>query len=163
VTILEGRYKGKDADVSNWVLGQDEAAKPAASCKFDITKGQLFYGSNGPVDATTQNTNPTPIGKHDIEIPDFQHSLGSKYGDYATTWFRLGHGGDRYLHPGRVSLGCTTCKDISKWPDIWAYLIKSRKDDQSVGELEVVADPAPAPVPGPGFPPSPPPPTNQEE
>lgn len=136
----EGRYDGKDVCVADSALVASSSVtmSGSASAKFDIGAGEFYYGGKGPVEATTDADNPVPKGMHDIEIPDFQHKLGAKYGDYATTWFRLGHSGDRYLHPGRVSLGCTTIKQTSEWPKIWEYLISSRKDRQSVGELEVV-------------------------
>jgi hypothetical protein len=79
-----------------------------------------------------------PRGKHDIEIPDFQHTeYGERYGRFGTTWFRIGHSGDRYLHPGRVSAGCVTITQYNEWPNIWLYLINSRKDARSVGEIEI--------------------------
>jgi hypothetical protein len=138
--IREGRYIDHNACVDSSLLMAASSAsiKPAATAKFDISKGEFWYGSNGPISAMTQPDNPTPKGTHDIEIPDFHHDLGAKYGNFGTTWFRLGHSGDRYLHPGRVSLGCTTINQISEWPKIWEYLISARKDKQSVGELEVV-------------------------
>jgi hypothetical protein len=43
------------------------------------------------------------------------------------TWFRIGHSGDRFLHPCRVSAGCVTVKDIGEWTKIYNYLINSRK------------------------------------
>jgi hypothetical protein len=139
VIAQEGRYNGSDADIDPAKLNGTAAYASAGKIKFDKAGEQLWYGGNGPVEAFTQDTNPVPDGTHDLEIPDFQHSLGSKYGDYATTWFRIGHSGDRYLHPGSVSLGCSTVRETGKWPDIWRYLIRRRKDDnKSVGTIEVV-------------------------
>ncbi|MEG4318615.1 MULTISPECIES: DUF4157 domain-containing protein [unclassified Microcoleus] len=138
VQIVEGRYYGHEAVVPATSLVSATAANPKATAKFDISKGEFWYGGKGPISAMTQPDNPTPKGTHDIEIPDFHHDHGAKYGDFGTTWFRLGHSGDRYLHPGRVSLGCTTINQTSEWPQIWNYLISARKDNQSVGELEVV-------------------------
>lgn len=139
VIAQEGRYSGSDADIDPSKLKGTAAYEAAGSIKFDKAKEQLWYGGNGPIEAFTQESNPVPDGTHDLEIPDFQHSLGSKYGDYATTWFRIGHSGDRYLHPGSVSLGCSTVRETGKWPDIWRYLIRRRKGDgKSVGTIEVV-------------------------
>ena len=139
-SVREGRYSGHDVCIltSALIAASSAAVGAGATAKFDLGKGQFWYGGTGPIEATTDPDNPVPKGKHDIEIPDFHHDLGTKYGDYATTWFRLGHSGDRYLHPGRISLGCTTIKAISEWPAIWKYLISSRKDHQNVGELEVL-------------------------
>jgi hypothetical protein len=138
--VAEGRYNDHEVCISadETVAASSAPIGAAATAKFDIANGQFWYGGMGPIDATTHPTNPIPKGTHDIEIPDFHHASGAKYGDYATTWFRLGHSGDRYLHPGRVSLGCTTIKAISEWPIIWKYFISSRKDHQNVGELEVI-------------------------
>ena len=137
VTALEGRYLGKYANIASSKLTTPVAPDSAATAKFNVTKSELWFGGNGPVKAITDPDNPVPKGKHDIEIPDFQHKNGSKYGDFGTTWFRLGHSGDRYLHPGQVSLGCATITETSEWPKIWKYLISARKDNFSVGELEV--------------------------
>jgi hypothetical protein len=139
VRVREGKYLGEKAEINASELVDVRRLNLPATAKFNIAKGEFWYGNEGPVKATTDEENPTPTGKYDIEIPDFQHNLGRAYGDYGTTWFRIGHSGDRYLHPGRVSLGCTTILDISEWPKIWRYLISSRKDPQSVGELEVTS------------------------
>lgn len=138
VTILEGRYQGADVDIHAHALESARTPQPPATAKFDTTRGKFWFGGQGPISAKTDPSNPVPKGVHDIEIPDFHHQLGSRYGDFGTTWFRLGHGGDRYLHPGSVSLGCSTITDTSKWPAIWRYLISSRKNNISVGELEVI-------------------------
>jgi len=137
VDILEGRYQGKDVKIQAVNLELDRPKRAAAECKFDIGKGELHYGKKGPVAAKTDLKNPAPTGTHDLEIPDFQHNDAKRYGAYATTWFRVGHSGDRYLHPGGVTLGCVTVTEIAEWPSIWRYLINARKDDQSVGTLEV--------------------------
>jgi hypothetical protein len=137
IEIIEARYGGKDADIDNRYLISDPGAEPAASVIFDISSGNLGYGTSGPVSAITDPSNPTPTGTHDLEIPDFSHSLGSAYGTYGTTWFRVGHSGDRYLHPGRSSAGCVTVTDIDQWTSIYTYLIRARLDNRSVGRITV--------------------------
>ena len=138
VTALEGLYTGTDAFINTALLGSSGTPKAAAKTKFDRSKGEFWYGGVGPVTSKSDPKNPVPRGKHDLEIPDFHHKLGSGYGAYGTTWFRIGHSGDRYLHPGQQSLGCSTITDTSEWPKIWKYLITSRKDSKSVGEHVVV-------------------------
>jgi hypothetical protein len=137
VVAKEGRYKAKDADMSTDALTLDSSARSGAECSFDIGKSEFRWGGSGPVSAITHSGNPIPTGEHDLEIPDYQHSLGSKYGDFGTTWFRVGHSGDRYLHPGRVSAGCITVDATAEWPKIYRYLIDARKDDTSVGTVKV--------------------------
>ena len=87
-------------------------------------------------------SNPVPSGKHNLEIPYEAHSLGAPYqreSRYSTTWFRISHSGDRFLHPGRISAGCITVTNIKAWTRIYEYLIKARKgDNKSVGRIEVV-------------------------
>lgn len=63
---------------------------------------------------------------------------------YAKSWFYLGHGqavrdqGDRYLHPGRGSLGCITV-DPAGWTQLYRYLILCRSGDgKTVGRVVVV-------------------------
>lgn len=91
----------------------------------------------GPFAAKTDAANPLPNGDHAIEIPDFPHALGSAYGPRGTVWFRIGHSGDRYLHPGRVSAGCITCAP-DHWEAIYQIAHAARtNDDKSVGLLKM--------------------------
>lgn len=145
--VLEGPRLGKEASVKRKsdggsYLGTGNPTESAATVKFNRTTGQLWYGDSGPIKATTQAGNPAPLGLHDIEIPDEVHRMGEPYqidSPFATTWFRVGHAGDRYLHPGRVSAGCVTVTDTKKWTDVYNCLIKRRKgDNKSVGTIEVV-------------------------
>ncbi|MEQ9008906.1 MAG: hypothetical protein RLP12_13540 [Ekhidna sp.] len=145
VKILEGRYKDKDARIRSSALVEFYSFSRAANMTFqkiseDSTNiyGRFSYGSNASVNGIIDAKNPVHRGKHDIEIPDFQHNeYGTPYGKFGTTWFRIGHSGDRYLHPGRVSAGCVTITQYNEWPSIWLYLINSRKDARSVGEIEI--------------------------
>lgn len=73
--------------------------------------------TSGPHLAFTQRSNPVPTGIHDLEIADHPHEGGQGYGATATVWFLIGHTGDRYLHPGTISLGCMTCLPAS-WDEI---------------------------------------------
>lgn len=146
--IMEGRNKGKFASVSIKASNDSylaSGASPhtiAATVKFNITTGKLWYGNLGPINTKTMTGNPVPVGKHNLEIPYEAHSLGTGYqalSKYAKTWFRIGHSGDRFLHPGRISAGCVTVTDIAAWTRIYEYLIKSRKGDgKSVGTIEVI-------------------------
>ena len=74
-------------------------------------------------------------------MPDASHLGGVAYMDkarLAKIWFRIGHSGSRYLHTGRVSLGCLTITEVKKWDALCETLLKARKDDSmSVGILEV--------------------------
>lgn len=91
----------------------------------------------GPFPTKTHERNPTPLGTHDIEIADYPHLDGQQYGDFGTVWFRIGHQGDRYVHPGRYSDGCLTCAPVN-WPRIYPVLNGGRRGDGlSVGRLKV--------------------------
>lgn len=93
--------------------------------------------SIGPYAAKTEPTNPLPLGQHEMEIPDFPHDLGAPYGAHGKVWFRIGHTGDRYVHPGRVSEGCLTCAP-SQWEEIYGVLDCARANDKiSIGTLVV--------------------------
>lgn len=145
-TVLEGAHQGKRASVSHLNgrsrLLVNDAHQPPAKVKFDLSAKKLWYGNNGPIEAFTYPSNPVPLGTHAIEIPDAPHGLGLDYArrgvKYATTWFRIGHAGDRYLHPGRISAGCVTVNDLEKWDDLYKYLIKARASGTSVGSIQVV-------------------------
>lgn len=147
---LEGSYKGVNfsvalkSDGSSYLFEGKHLA--AGKIKFNRRTEQLWYGEDGPIDTITDPDNPIPLGTYDLEIPDAPHSGGNNYtnqSSYATVWFRIRPGGDntsvdRYLHTGRISAGCVTMKKIEKWTDIFNYLINRRKNDVSVGTIEVV-------------------------
>jgi hypothetical protein len=57
------------------------------------------------------------IGVFDLEIPYEVHSIAHKYTHttpYVTTWFKIGHAGDKFLHPGLRSAGCVTVREIKE-------------------------------------------------
>lgn len=162
-TILEGRSKGVKASViipandAPYLLEFDKVYNnvsvlyrlklnlSAAKVDFNMKTSQLWYGDmkrNQPGLSMEINPDKPPnLGTYALEIPDEVHSLGERYLDespYATTWFRIGNSGDRYLHSGRVSLGCATVKDLGKWTELYYYLIQSRKGDgKNVGTISI--------------------------
>jgi hypothetical protein len=145
--VLEGARATMEASVvqkagGGSYLAPGDSKEAAATLKFDRKKKQLWYGGTGPIATITHETKPVPLGVQDLEIPDEVHEKGAPYlqdSPFATTWFRIGHSGDRYLHPGLVSDGCVTVTDTKKWTEVYNYLIKRRKgDDKSVGTIEIV-------------------------
>lgn len=167
LTVAEGKYKGQVAAYkkpkpdkrssgagdrkinTQWSLLHTKA-RPAVSLTVEyhedlsprmghnFTKG-IIKGINGEISFVTETTNPVPVGKHDIEIPDYQHTIAQDFTYHGSTWFRLGHSGDRYLHPGTISQGCiTVLSAYPKWEYIYAALIEARKDDKSVGTMTIV-------------------------
>jgi hypothetical protein len=92
-----------------------------------------------PARVVTLKDEPPAKGWHALEIPDFSHAGGISYKTssmYATTWFRVGHEGEAYLHAGRISKGCITVEP-EDWTRVYRYLIARRKDIQSVGAILV--------------------------
>ncbi|MEM1183962.1 MAG: hypothetical protein AAGI53_03065 [Planctomycetota bacterium] len=147
-TIQEGRMKGGRASVkvpaaAGSYLEPRVLHEASGTIRFDKKKEQLWYGSTGPIAAITDETNPVPDGTFNLEIPYEAHALAVTYESqsrFAKTWFRIGHEGDRFLHPGRVSAGCITVTDIPGWTAIYAYLIGRRANDTiSVGIVEVTS------------------------
>lgn len=145
-TILEGPYRGRPASVklrdNNYSRFIAEVrheymirAKYSISKKIFILKGKKYKTVDYP-------KAPWQKGLYDIEIPDYPHKGGRNYLDQskrAMTWFKIGHGGERYLHAGGLSLGCITVIETSRWMEVYNILIRARKDDfMSVGVLEVV-------------------------
>jgi hypothetical protein len=139
--IQEGSYKGKNASVrSGQFFTEHRLTLSGAELEFDLTTERLTVKGLGSYNAITYSSNPVPKGSHNIELPDAPHQLGSvytTYSPYATTWFRIGQSGDRYLHPGRISAGCVTVTDLREWTDIYEYLIYRRSSDYCVGTLTV--------------------------
>ncbi len=145
-TILEGVERGRRAslnfkgDGSSWLIS-DINHEPAVRAKYSISQ-KVFILNGKKYKITDSPTMPWKKGVYDIEIPDCPHAGGHRYMDQAKramTWFRIGHGGSRYLHTGLHSAGCITITEISRWMEIYNTLIKARKGDfMSVGFLEVV-------------------------
>ena len=151
--ILEGVHKGEFASVKQDPSGRSNLGKPLpayggpAAVVFNRAKKELTYQGNKKTRAITDPTAPTPLGAHNIQIPDFPHDIGRRYlvqTPYALSWFFIGQGravlgrNERYLHTGELSLGCVTV-DPSGWTDLYKYLILCRKgDDYSVGTIRVI-------------------------
>ena len=144
--VTEGIYRGRKASISLRKDGTSylEGGNPhqgAARIVYSISDRVLSF-KGASYQATDDPANPLTKGRYDLEIPDAPHKGGLNYPDvvHARTWFRIGHGGDRFLHTGRASLGCITLIERNRWDTLYADLIRSRKGDcVSVGILEVVA------------------------
>lgn len=149
--IMEGRQQSKTASVrkktdgGSYLQPDTSIHTKGATVRYNISKGKLEFNGKA-IDAKTDNANPTPAGIWKLDIPYEVHNLGARYlsdSRFATTWFRIAseaHDGvkDRFLHPGSVSLGCTTVTDVSMWTELYEYLIKSRSDTLHVGTIEIV-------------------------
>lgn len=144
--VLEGAERGRSFSVKQGNLKQGwPTYHPAAQLEFAIGT-QKLSGFGITVKAiTAPGASAVPIGIHPIQLPDFPHELGSGYinqSPYAKTWFYLGRGvavpgnNDRYLHTGRVSLGCVTV-DPTAWTELYRFLVRSRGVDGTVGSILV--------------------------
>jgi len=143
-TILEGVYRGKLASVKLREDGSsqfisDFQHEPVVYAMYSVSKKKFTL--KGKTYAIVDYKSASwKKGLYDIEIPDAPHR--GRLNDTikrASTWFRVGHSGDRYLHTGQRSLGCITVVENNRWLEIYNVLIKSRKGDfQSVGILEIV-------------------------
>lgn len=144
---LEGCEQGKTFSVKQRNLRQGSPAyKPAARIEFNITTQKLSFPAGNVRAITEDGTSAIGVGTHPIQIPDFPHELGTGYlgqSQYAKNWFYLGRGeaipgnNDRYLHTGRVSLGCVTV-DPGGWTKLYQYLILCRSGDgKTVGSIIV--------------------------
>lgn len=150
IKILEGRLKGTTASVSQRGNGGSylSSINPhtgPATVVFNRTDGKVRF-PGGELSAITDPTNKTPIGSWPLKIPYEVHPGGAYYeadSVFSGTWFRIDsatHDGvaDRFLHPGRGTLGCTTVTDRAGWSNLYNYLIFARVNDQDVGTLRVV-------------------------
>lgn len=148
--ILNGRSKGKIASLTidnastYFTEAKGDYAK-AAKLYYNRKEGLLRYGNSrlsqeAGLACRLYPGNPPPTGLFELEIPDEIHPIGVPYyssSKYAATWFRIGHHGDRYLHPGNMSLGCVTVTALDQWTNIYNYLIAARQGDKSVGTIEI--------------------------
>jgi hypothetical protein len=102
--IAEGFYKGRKASVklndegNSWFT----AVNPhLTTAKLTYSKSKKLLTINGMAFKTQDDPSmPWDTGIYDIEMPDYPHKGGRRYPNakYGTTWFKIGHGGDRYLH-----------------------------------------------------------------
>lgn len=146
-TVAEGTMTGRTASVSlkgdgsSYLTSTAPPHTGSASVTFHRATKTLRW-TGGPTITAKSDVGPLPAGSYDLELPYEAHDIGAPYESqtiFAKTWFRIGHAGDRFLHPGRVSLGCVTITDIPRWTDLYTYLIKARKGDgQSVGTITIV-------------------------
>lgn len=143
--VKAGNLVGNFERISNLEVQFVRAGKPVVvdGIKYEHQLN-LSYSKDGssktlgPFPAKTDPDNPVPTGLHDVEIADYPHDLGSGYGAYGTVWFRIGHTGDRYIHPGRISAGCITCAP-NNWESIYKVLNVARTGDgKSIGKVHVV-------------------------
>jgi hypothetical protein len=145
--VSEGLMTGKSATVAlkpdgtSYLVNGNPPTTGPARVKFDRTTGKVTWSGGGPISAIAVQA-PLPAGTYDLELPYEAHPGGAGYEDqsiYAKTWFRIGHSGDHFLHPGAHSLGCVTVTEVQKWTGLYDYLIKSRAGDgQNVGTIEIV-------------------------
>lgn len=145
-TILEGLYKDQKASVSldenmeSRLLSKTEH-EPLINLQYSISRKVLSI-NNKKYQTTDYAGSQWKKGWYDIELPDYPHKDPRNYVNISSrfkTWFRIGHEGEKYLHTGRVSLGCVTITEVEKWNEIYNKLIKARKGDfLSVGVLEVI-------------------------
>lgn len=148
--ILEGAYQNQQASVAHKPDGGSYLGRGrhlnAGQIKFNRSTNQLWYGNTGTVHTITDSGNPIPLGTHNLGIPDSPHAGGISYASrssFTTVWFpirksRVNTSLDRYLHPGNLSAGCVTVKDVETWSAIYGYLVDRRKDSKDVGTLIVV-------------------------
>ena len=143
-TVLEGIHRGKLASIKLQEAGSSQFIsniqhESGAYIIYSISKKTVTLIGKKYKTVDYKNAQ-WKKGLYDIEIPDTPHRgrLNNKI-KMASVWFRIGHGGDKYLHTGQVSLGCITVVENNSWIEIYNNLIKSRKGDfKSVGVLEVV-------------------------
>ena len=146
-TVREGVLQGVRASVkiesdgTSHLLVENPHTEPA-HLTYSLSRGTLrlnrkvYKVLNFPRDPE-----PWKNGLYDIEIPDAPHPGGNIYTSrarLAKVWFRIGHGGERYLHAGSVTLGCITLTEVERWDDLCKVLMKARKEDgRNVGTLEI--------------------------
>ncbi|KEQ24962.1 hypothetical protein [Paenibacillus tyrfis] len=146
-TVLEGLAKHQEFSVKSEAnaLGPMINYNPSAVLKFLPAKNLLRISDNVVVHVKTDPNHPIPEGNHRILVVDhFHENYYPKAGPYQHSWFPLlelpGTSTEfkkRYLHPGKVSLGCLTVLDHERWTEIYEFLIRRRKDKDYVSMLQV--------------------------
>jgi len=91
-----------------------------------------------------RHSQPLPKGTYKILAPQHAHDPGSTEfyvtepgGNpdlkYHTVWFAIEYaptGNSNFVHVGNLSEGCVTVYDLTKWNDVYRYLISNRSDKE---------------------------------
>lgn len=120
----------------------------------NIISKQLFasigFGNSNQILVTLQTTpaekqiEPILEGTYKILAPDFSHeqytTAYTSFKQYENmknhgVWFPIKYinpltgkeEGDRYIHPGQISHGCVTIRQMEKWNDLYDYFISHRE------------------------------------
>ena len=146
-TVREGILQGTKASVKiepdgTSHLSTENPHTGPVRLTYSLSRGTLRLNRKvNKVLNFPRDPEPWKSGLYDIEIPDAPHPGGNIYTSrarLAKVWFRIGHGGERYLHTGSVTLGCITLTEVERWDDLCKVLMKARKEDgRSVGTLEI--------------------------
>ena len=148
--IKEGPYTGQTASLLPGYLDSSRSWDSAVSVTFNEdssrstslqSRGTLNYGG-GTVRAKIFV--PGGVAKisanrdYPLALPDAPHAGGSRYGNFAKTWFHIEGGpqGTEYLHRGRRSAGCVTVLD--SWPPVYQHLINKRSGNRHIGTIRRV-------------------------
>ncbi|KAA0780913.1 hypothetical protein [Bacillus sp. TE8-1] len=144
--VLEGNHISKEGYVnqgdSNRFFSDVNPFLPEGLVHFVKNTNQLWYYNEqwiGPLNASTDASNPLPVGTFDLKIPDEPHGVFNPEYYYSTTWFPIDYETNNFLHPNveTSAPGCTVM-DVAKWEHIYKYLIIRRKgDNKSVGTIKV--------------------------
>lgn len=145
-TILEGSYKGKEAQVKfdddgSSFLDEGNPYTDAVTMIYSISKKILTVNDKN---YKTRDYKESQLSKglYEVQLHDYPHAGGEPYMDVAKkakVWFRIGKDGERYIHTGTYSLGCITLIENHKWDGLYSVLVRSRtRDDRSIAVLKVV-------------------------
>lgn len=144
--ISEGFYKNKLASV-NAPSSSDDYFKTGILERFPVDmsysrSSKTFILNGKKYQAVESASNKLNRGEFDVLIADMPHLFGRDYfddSDFATTWFRIIDGDEKYIHIGEVSDGCLTITNHDKWDEIYSLLILARKGDgRHIGVLKVI-------------------------
>lgn len=127
--------------------GSDDYFKTGILERFPIDmsysrSSKTFVLNGKKYQAVEDEFNKLNTGEFDVLIADMPHPKGSRYFEYsvfASTWFRIIDGDEKYIHTGKVSDGCLTITNHDKWNEMYSLLILARKGDgRHIGTLKVI-------------------------
>lgn len=98
----------------------------------------------GPDFGKIKQSRPLPKGTYRILTPESAHGAemtsfyvtypgGNPDLKYHTVWFPIEYattGNSNFVHVGNLSEGCVTIYDLTKWNDVYRYLISNRSDKE---------------------------------
>ncbi|KRB85094.1 hypothetical protein [Duganella sp. Root198D2] len=146
VAKMKGRerlYSKPRNDTHNQLVGTLSFNGQTSMISLD-SDVKFWETAPGPGFHTWKQSKPLPKGTYKILAPQHAHNPdstefyvtypgGNPDLKYHTVWFPIEYAAtanSNFVHVGNLSEGCVTIYDLTKWNDVYRYLISNRSDKE---------------------------------